>query len=72
MGPVMILLSCPANWWWERSPNGSNSNNFCNVNSNGNANNNNANNTAFASDSIRNQVRRSKRETAEISTFMEG
>ena len=36
----MILLSCPANWWWERSPNGSNSNN-----SNGNANNNNANNT---------------------------
>lgn len=44
MGPVMILLSCPANWWWERSPNGSNSNNFCNVNSNGNANNNNASN----------------------------
>lgn len=41
----MILLSCPANWWRERSPNGSNSNNFCNVNSNGNANNNNANNT---------------------------
>ena len=45
MGPVMILLSCPANNWWERSPNASNSNNFCNVNSNGNANNNNANNT---------------------------
>ena len=33
----MILLSCPANWWWERSPNGSNSNNFCNVNSGGDA-----------------------------------
>ena len=27
-----------ARWWWERSPNGSNSNFFCNVNSNGNAN----------------------------------
>lgn len=40
----MILLSCAAKWWWERSPNASNSNNFCNVNSNGNANNNNANN----------------------------
>jgi len=31
--------------WWERSPNASNANNFCNVNSNGNPNNNNANNT---------------------------
>lgn len=31
--------------WWERSPNGSNSNNFCNVNSDGSANNNNASNT---------------------------
>lgn len=41
----MILLSCPANWWWERSPSGSNSNNFCNVDSGGNANNNNAANT---------------------------
>ena len=39
----MILLSCPANWWWERSPNGSNSNNFCN----GNANNNNTNGVCF-------------------------
>lgn len=29
-------------WWWERSPNYNNSNNFCNVNTNGNANNNNA------------------------------
>lgn len=47
MGPVMILLSCPANWWRERSPNGSNSNNFCNVNSNGNANNNNTNGVCF-------------------------
>lgn len=34
-----------ANWWWERSPNSGNSNNFCNVNSDGSANNNNANNT---------------------------
>ena len=30
--------------WWERSPNGSNTTNFCNVNNNGNANNNNASN----------------------------
>lgn len=37
----MILLSFTANNWWERSPNASNSTNFCNVNSNGNANNNN-------------------------------
>lgn len=34
-----------ANNWWERSPNASNSTNFCNVNSNGNANYNNATNT---------------------------
>ena len=40
----MILLSCPANWWWERSPHGSSSNSVCNVDSNGNANNNSANN----------------------------
>ena len=33
-----------AGTWWERSPNGSNSTNFCNVNSNGNANYNNASN----------------------------
>ena len=26
-----------ANWWWERSPYGSGSNNFCSVNSSGNA-----------------------------------
>lgn len=45
MGPVMILLSCPANWWWERSPHGSDSSNFCGVNSNGNASNSNAHNT---------------------------
>lgn len=38
---------CPrsANNWWLRSPNASNSNNFCYVNSNGNVNNNNANNS---------------------------
>ena len=28
---------CSTAWWWERSPNYNNSNNFCNVNSNGNA-----------------------------------
>jgi len=33
------------NNWWERSPNSSNSTNFCNVNTNGNANNNNASNS---------------------------
>ena len=31
--------------WWERSPNGSNTTNFCNVNNNGNANNNSASNS---------------------------
>lgn len=41
----MILLSRTANNWWERSPNASNTTNFCNVNNNGNANNNNASNT---------------------------
>ena len=39
----MILLSCPANWWWERSPNGSASDAFCDVNSGGGANINGAN-----------------------------
>ncbi len=34
-----------ANNWWERSPNDSNTNNFCNVNSDGSANANNASNT---------------------------
>lgn len=41
----MILLSCPAHWWWERSPNGGNSNNFCYVHSNGDASHDNANST---------------------------
>lgn len=36
---------CSTAWWWERSPNYNNSNNFCNVNTNGNANNNNARNS---------------------------
>lgn len=41
------FVALSANNWWERSPNATNSNNFCNVNSNGNgnANNNNANNS---------------------------
>jgi hypothetical protein len=42
----MILLSCPANWWWERSPYGSSSVNFCNVNSDGYANGNIASSTS--------------------------
>jgi hypothetical protein len=29
------------NWWWERSPNAGNSNNFTNTNTDGNPNNNN-------------------------------
>ena len=39
-----VFLGSTMNWW-ERSPNASNSTNFCNVNNNGNANNNNANNS---------------------------
>ena len=35
-----------ANWWWERSPHGSNSNAFCYVNSNGSAGGNYANATS--------------------------
>ena len=45
---VKLCFCCSygsANNWWERSPNGSNTTNFCNVNSNGNANNNNASNS---------------------------
>lgn len=33
-----------ANWWWERSPNGGDSNSFCSVNSDGDASSNDANN----------------------------
>lgn len=33
----MILLSCPAGWWWERSPFGSYSSGFCGVSSGGSA-----------------------------------
>lgn len=40
---VASLPSSTGNWW-ERSPNGNNSSNFCNVNSSGSANNNNASN----------------------------
>lgn len=40
-----VGVVCSANNWWERSPNASNTNNFCNVNSDGNANNNNASNS---------------------------
>ena len=39
------IVALSANNWWERSPNASNTTNFCNVNSNGNANNNNASNS---------------------------
>ena len=44
-GSSSEIVASAASNWWERSPNGSNSTNFCNVNSNGNANNNNANNS---------------------------
>lgn len=37
MGPVMILLACPAYWWWGRSPHGSYSSYFCYVNDGGSA-----------------------------------
>ena len=46
MGPVMILLSCPADWWWERSPYGSGSSGFCSVDSNGSAYGGNASNAS--------------------------
>ena len=39
-----ISVPATANWWL-RSPNASNSNNFCNVNTDGTINNNNANNS---------------------------
>lgn len=42
VGECFFALPCSSAWWWERSPNYNNSNNFCNVNTNGNANNNNA------------------------------
>lgn len=46
--PLKTCLVVPCNWWL-RSPNASNTNNFCNVNTNGNANNNNAyNSNGFA------------------------
>lgn len=71
-----MLQSGSANNWWERSPNGSNSTNFCNVNSNGNANNNNASNSngvafGFCSSSRKG---RSDKVTGdgEISTLAEG
>ncbi len=43
LSSVFVAVGSAANWW-ERSPNASNSTNFCLVNSNGNANNNNASN----------------------------
>lgn len=59
-----MLHSGSATNWWERSPNGSNSKRFCNVNSNGNANNNNASNSngvAFGFCSPEGTVRQSNR-----------
>ena len=43
---AFVRWVCPgcwvrANYWWERSPNASNTTNFMNVNNNGNPNNNN-------------------------------
>jgi len=40
--PLPVFTSA---YWWERSPNYNNANNFCNVNTNGNANNNNSRNS---------------------------
>lgn len=37
-GSSSEIVASAASNWWERSPNGSNSTNFCNVNSDGNAN----------------------------------
>lgn len=43
------MSQCSTCNWWLRSPNASNTTNFCNVNTNGNANNNNAyNSNGFA------------------------
>ena len=39
-----VLAVSSAGNWWERSPNGSNTTNFCNVNNDGTANWNNASN----------------------------
>ena len=36
-GSSSEIVASAASYWWERSPNGSNSTNFCNVNSNGSA-----------------------------------
>ena len=41
-GSSSEIVASAASYWWERSPNGSNSTNFCYVYSNGNANNNDA------------------------------
>ena len=55
---VRFCYSCPAaSNWWERSPNGSNSTNFCLVGSNGNANNNNASNSNGVAFGFRNSNR---------------
>lgn len=54
-GSSSEIVASAASNWWERSPNGSNSTNFCIVNSNGNANNNNnASNSNGVSFGLRN------------------
>lgn len=45
IGSSPVIVTVSAYYWWERSPNSGNTNNFCNVNNNGNANNNNASNS---------------------------
>ena len=40
-----VSIPATAANWWERSPNATNDNNFCNVNTSGAANNNNASNS---------------------------
>ena len=59
-----------ANNWWERSPNGNNTTNFCNVNSDGSANNNNASNSNGVAVGFRNLDRSDKvTRCGEIRTF---
>lgn len=53
---IGVPLLPPAANWWLRSPNASNSTNFCNVNNGGSANNNNSGNSnGLAPDFILNE-----------------
>lgn len=71
-GSSSVIVALSANNWWERSPNGSNSTNFCIVNSNGNANNNNASNSNGVSFGVRKHRTDQVALWGETSTFTEG